>query len=119
MRSHRRQRGRGVMPPDPGGEWRLLGLPPDNSIGSPRPARTRMTDAQVDRPQFGRTRETVAYCSAELNVRIHSAPAGVCCEPDFGAHPTARLPPHMSLARDSRLCDGRCNGVLLVGLVKI
>jgi aspartyl-tRNA(Asn)/glutamyl-tRNA(Gln) amidotransferase subunit A len=27
MRSHRRQRGRDVTPPDPGGEWRLLGLP--------------------------------------------------------------------------------------------
>jgi hypothetical protein len=38
MRSHRRQRGRGVMPPDPGGEWRLLGPPPDTSIGVPRPA---------------------------------------------------------------------------------
>jgi hypothetical protein len=30
---HRRQRGGGVTPPDPGGEWRLLGPPPDNSIG--------------------------------------------------------------------------------------
>ena len=38
MRSHRRQRDRGVTPPDPGCEWRLLGLPPDNSIGSPRRA---------------------------------------------------------------------------------
>jgi aspartyl-tRNA(Asn)/glutamyl-tRNA(Gln) amidotransferase subunit A len=27
MRSHRRQRGRDVTPPDPGGEWRLLGPP--------------------------------------------------------------------------------------------
>ena len=35
---HRRQRGGGVTPPDPGGEWRLLGPPPDNSIGMPRPA---------------------------------------------------------------------------------
>jgi Asp-tRNA(Asn)/Glu-tRNA(Gln) amidotransferase A subunit family amidase len=27
MRSRRRQRGRDVTPPDPGGEWRLLGPP--------------------------------------------------------------------------------------------
>ena len=27
MRWHRRQRGRDVTPPDPGGEWRLLGPP--------------------------------------------------------------------------------------------
>jgi hypothetical protein len=26
----------------------------------------------------------------------------------LGAHPTARLPPHVSLARNSRLCDGLC-----------
>jgi hypothetical protein len=38
MRAHRRQRDRGVTPPDAGGEWRLLGPAPDNSIGSPRPA---------------------------------------------------------------------------------
>ena len=60
MRLHRGQRGRGVTPPDPSGEWRLLGPPPDNSIGMPRPATGRMTGA-VDRPQFGRTRKTVAY----------------------------------------------------------
>jgi integrase len=57
----RRQRGRGVTPPDPGGEWRLLGPPPDNSIGMPRPAAARMTGAPVDWPQLGRTHETVAY----------------------------------------------------------
>jgi hypothetical protein len=74
MRSHRRQRGRGLTPPDPGGEWRFLGRSPDNSIGMPRPATARMTDAPVDRPQLGRTHESVAS-SAELNVRIHSAPA--------------------------------------------
>jgi len=39
----------------------VAGLPPDNSIGSRRPARARMTDAQVDRPQLRRTHETVAY----------------------------------------------------------
>jgi hypothetical protein len=32
MRLHRRQRYRGVTPPDPGGERRLLGTPLDNSI---------------------------------------------------------------------------------------
>ena len=48
-------------PPDPAGEWRLLGPPPDNSIGTPRPATARMTGALVDRPQLGRTHETVAY----------------------------------------------------------
>src|SRR6516165_7601062 len=61
MRLHRGQRGRGVTPPDPSGEWRLLGPPPDNSIGMPRSATGRMTGAPVDRPQFGRTRKTVAY----------------------------------------------------------
>jgi len=61
MRLHRGQRGRGVTPPDPSCEWRLLGPPPDNSIGMPRPATGRMTGAPVDRPQFGRTRKTVAY----------------------------------------------------------
>jgi hypothetical protein len=38
MRSHRRRRGRRVTPPNPDREWRLLGPPPDNSIGSARPA---------------------------------------------------------------------------------
>jgi len=38
MRLHRRQRCRGVTPPDPGGERQLLGPPLDNSIGMPRPA---------------------------------------------------------------------------------
>jgi hypothetical protein len=61
MRSHRRQRGRGLTPPNPGGEWRLLGQSPDNSIGMPRPATAQMTGAPVDRPQLGRTHETVAY----------------------------------------------------------
>jgi len=75
MRSHRRQRDRGVTPPDPGGEWRLLGLPPDNSIGVPRPATARMTGAPVDRPQLGRTQRNRCLPSAELNVRIHSPPA--------------------------------------------
>ena len=49
MRLHRR-RGSGVTSPYPGGEWRLLGPPPDNSIGVPRPATARMTGAPVDRP---------------------------------------------------------------------
>jgi hypothetical protein len=61
MRLHRRQRGRGVTPPDPGGEWRLLGRRPHNSIGVPTPATARMTGAPVDRPQLRRTHETVAY----------------------------------------------------------
>jgi hypothetical protein len=43
MRSYRRQRCRGVTPPDPGGERRLLGPPLDNSIGMARPATARMT----------------------------------------------------------------------------
>jgi hypothetical protein len=55
MRLHRRQRGRGVTPPS--GEWRLVGPPPDNSIGMPRPATARMTGAPVDQPQLKRTRK--------------------------------------------------------------
>jgi hypothetical protein len=75
MRLDRRQRCRGVTPPDPGGERRLLGPPLDNSIGMARPATARMTGAPVDRFQLGRTHETVAYLSsAELNVRIRSPP---------------------------------------------
>ena len=50
MRLHRRQCGGGVTPPDPGGEWPLLGPPPDNSIGVRRPATARMTGPPVDRP---------------------------------------------------------------------
>ena len=62
MRLHRRQRGGGVTPPDPGGEWRrLLGPPPDNSIGVPRPATARLTGAPVDRPQLRRADETTAH----------------------------------------------------------
>jgi len=34
---------------------------PDNSIGMPRPPTARMTGAPVDRPELGRTHETVAY----------------------------------------------------------
>ena len=47
MRLHCRQRCQGVTPPDPGGEWRLLGPPLGNSIGMPRPATARMTGAPV------------------------------------------------------------------------
>ena len=61
MRLDRRQRCRGVTPPDPGGERRLLGPSLANSIAMPRPATARMTGAPVDRSQLGRTHETVAY----------------------------------------------------------
>jgi len=61
MRLDRRQRCRGVTPPDPGGERRLLGPPPYTSIGVPRPATARITCAPVYRPQPGRSQETVAY----------------------------------------------------------
>ena len=67
--------GGGVTPPDPGGEWRLPGPPPDRSIDAPRPATARMTGAPVDRPQLGRTQRNRCLPSAELNVRIHSPPA--------------------------------------------
>jgi hypothetical protein len=53
--------GGGVTPPDPGGEWRLLGPPLDRSIDAPRPATARMTGASVDRPQLRRAYKTVAY----------------------------------------------------------
>jgi len=46
-----------MTPPDPGGEWRLLGPPLDNSVGVPKPATARMTGAPVDWPQLGRTHE--------------------------------------------------------------
>jgi len=85
MRSHRRQRDLGVTPPDPGGECLLLGPPPDNSIGVPRPATARMTGAPVDRPQPGRTHETVAYLGylvAKVNVR----------SPTFSSCPRKRAP---------------------------
>jgi hypothetical protein len=48
--SHRRQRRRGVMPPDPVDKWRVLGPPHDDSIGMPRPATARMTGAPGNRP---------------------------------------------------------------------
>jgi len=35
---------------DPGDKWRVLGPPPDNSIGMPRPATARMTGAPGNRP---------------------------------------------------------------------
>jgi hypothetical protein len=69
-----RLRGSGVTSPYPGGEWRLLGSPPDNSIGVPRPATARMTGAPVDRPHSDEPRNR-CLLSAELNVRIHSSPA--------------------------------------------
>ena len=61
MRLHRRQRGRGVTPPDPAGGWWLLGPPLDNSTDSPRPATARMTGAPVAQRQLRRTHETVAH----------------------------------------------------------
>jgi len=65
-----------VTPPDPGGECLLLGPPPDNSIGVPRPATARMTGAPVDRPQPGRTHV------AKVNVR----------SPTFSSCPRKRAP---------------------------
>jgi hypothetical protein len=75
MRWHRRQRGGSVTPPDPGGEWWLLGPPLDNSVGVPKLATARMTGAPVDRPRLGRTHENRCLSSAEPEVRIYLPPA--------------------------------------------
>ena len=75
MRWHRRQRGGSVTPPDPGGEWWLLGPPLDNSVGVPKLATARMTGAPVDRPRLGRTHENRCLSSAEPEVRIRLPPA--------------------------------------------
>ena len=47
MRLHRRQRGRGVTPSDPAGEWWLLGPPPDNSTES---AKSKWEPREADNP---------------------------------------------------------------------
>jgi hypothetical protein len=74
MRSHRRQRRRGVTPTDPGGEWRLPGPPPDNSRYAE--AGNRSDDRCAGRLAPTRTNpRNRCLSSAELNVRIHSAPA--------------------------------------------
>jgi hypothetical protein len=74
MRSHRRQPGHAVTTPDPGGEWRLLGPPPDTSIGTPRPATADERCAGRSVPTRTNLRNR-CLSNAEPMVRIHLPPA--------------------------------------------
>src|SRR6516164_10147707 len=73
MRSHRRQRCRGVTPPDPGGAWRLLASPLDNYRYAE--AGNCSDDRCAGRSVPTRTNpQNRRLSSAELNIRIHFAP---------------------------------------------